>query len=210
MANQQDNSYQATDIKVLVTDIRIENFKQIKPILEQMIKQQAQNLVIITPDMVEEALASVVLNKVKGAFNCVAIKAPGFGLLRKALLEDISIVTGATYITDEIGMKLEDTKLTDLGSIAKVHSTDKNTIITIGEGREEQIADRVSKLKAEMDNLSGYERMKCQERISKLSGGVAVIHVGAPSEMEMKNKKFKIEDALNATRSAIEEGIVDG
>lgn len=210
MANQQDDSYKATEIPILVTDQTIDNFKQIRPIMEKVLKNKGQHMIIICADMVDEALASVNLNKIQGKFDCVAIRAPGFGKIRKELLHDIAVVTWAAFVTADLGMKLEESELETLGKVNKITATMTNTIITQSEDREDAINARVERIKTDMENLSSdYELSKYQERISKLTWGIGVIKVGAHTRMEMLQKKFKIEDALNATKSAIQEWIVD-
>ena len=168
-------------------------------------------LLIIAEDVDGEALASLVLNKIRGMLNILTIKAPGFGDRKKEMLRDIAVVTGATLITEELGIKLEDTTIDMLGKAEKVISSKDNTVIVSGKGNPDEIEARANQIKGQLSQTtSDYDREKLAERLAKLVGGVAVIQVGAATEMEMKNKKYKIEDALNATRAAIEEGIVAG
>ena len=198
------------DPYVLITDRKISSVADILPVLEQVVKQGKQ-IVIIAEDLDGEALATIVVNKLRGTFKALAVKAPGFGDRRKAMLEDIAILTGGTVISEEIGRKLDSVTLEDLGRARQVRSTKEETTIVDGAGDKAQIAARVDQLKKQIaDTTSDFDREKLQERLAKLSGGVAVLYVGAPSEVEMKEKKDRVEDALSATRAAIEEGTVPG
>ncbi len=197
--------------QILITDKKISSIAEILPLLEKMAAAGRKDLVIIAEDVDGEALTTLVLNKLRGTFNTVAVKAPGFGDRRKAMLEDIAILTGARVISQEVGLKLENAEMTDLGQAAKVIATKDHTTIVGGQGDKKALAERVSQLRAEMANsTSDFDKEKIQERLAKLSGGVAVIKVGAATEVEMKEKKHRIEDALAATKAANEEGIVPG
>ena len=196
---------------ILVTDKKISSLKDILPVLESMAQTGRKDILIIAEDVEGEALASLILNRLKGALNAVPVKAPGFGDRKKEILKDIAAVTGATLITEELGIKLEDANLDMLGKADKVIVNKDETIIVAGKGEEDEIEARANQIRSQIENSkSDYDKEKLAERLAKLVGGVAVIKVGAATEMEMKNKKFKIEDALNATRAAIEEGIVAG
>ena len=198
------------DPYVLITDRKISSVADILPVLEQVVKQGKQ-IVIIAEDLDGEALATIVVNKLRGTFKALAVKAPGFGDRRKAMLEDIAILTGGTVISEEIGRKLDSVTLEDLGRARQVRSTKAETTIVDGAGDKAQIAARVDQLKKQIaDTTSDFDREKLQERLAKLSGGVAVVEIGAATEVEMKDKKYRVEDALNATRAAVEEGIVAG
>ena len=195
---------------VLITDKKISNIQDVLPLLEQIL-QQGRPLVIIADDVDGEALPTLVLNKLRGTFNVVAVKAPGFGDRRKAMLEDIAILTGGTVITEDLGLELKDTSINELGHAAKIVVTKDSTTVVEGAGSSENITQRVSLLKAQAaETTSDFDREKLQERLAKLSGGVAVIKVGAATETELKDRKLRIEDALNAARAAVEEGILSG
>ena len=199
-----DNPY------ILITDKKISNIQEILPLLQEVV-QQGRALLIVADDVDGEALPTLVLNKIRGSFNVVAVKAPGFGDRRKAMLEDIAILTGATLITDDLGLQLKDTTLDQLGTAHKVIVTKENTTITEGAGDSAQIKERVEQIKKQIaETTSDFDREKLQERLAKLAGGVAVIKVGAATETELKERKYRIEDALNATRAAVEEGFVPG
>jgi len=198
------------DAYILITDKKISNIQEILPVLEQIV-QSGQKLVIIAEDIEGEALATLLVNKLRGTFTCVAVKAPGFGDRRKAMLEDIAILTGGQVITDDLGLDLKETTVDQLGRAKQVKIQKENTIIVDGAGNTEMISARVAQIKAQIEETtSDFDREKLQERLAKLSGGVAVIRVGAATEVEMKEKKLRIEDALAATRAAVEEGIVPG
>ena len=199
-----DNPY------ILLTDKKISNIQEILPLLQEVV-QQGRALLIVADDVDGEALPTLVLNKIRGSFNVVAVKAPGFGDRRKAMLEDSAILTGATLITDDLGLQLKDTTLDQLGTAHKVIVTKENTTITEGAGDSAQIKERVEQIKKQIaETTSDFDREKLQERLAKLAGGVAVIKVGAATETELKERKYRIEDALNATRAAVEEGFVPG
>lgn len=195
---------------ILVTDKKISSFQDILPLLEQVV--QSNRPILIVADEVEgDALTNIVLNRMRGTFTAVAVKAPGFGDRRKAMLEDLAILTGAQVITDDLGLELKDASIDMLGSANKVEVTKDNTTVVDGDGDENNIDARVSQIKAQIEETdSDFDREKLQERLAKLAGGVAVIKVGAASETELKERKLRIEDALNSTRAAVEEGIVAG
>ena len=198
------------DALILITDKKISNIQEILPLLEQIVKT-GRTLLIIAEDVDGEALATIILNKLRGTFNCVCVKAPGFGDRRKEMLQDIAILTGGTVISSELGMELKDAQLNMLGQAHQVKVTKENTVIVDGAGSAEEIRARVNQIQRQIESTtSDYDREKLQERLAKLGGGVAVIKVGAATETEMKEKKLRIEDALNATRAAVEEGIVPG
>lgn len=195
---------------ILITDKKISSIQEILPVLEQVV-QSGKALVIIAEDVDGEALATLVLNKLRGTFNCVAVKAPGFGDRRKEMLRDIAILTGGEVITEELGYELKDANLEMLGNASTVKIDKENTIIVHGSGDSQAIQERARQIKAQYEeSTSEFDREKLQERLAKLTGGVAVINVGAATETEMKEKKLRIEDALNATRAAVEEGLVSG
>ena len=199
-----DNPY------ILLTDKKISNIQEILPLLESLM-QESGKLLIVCDDMESEALSTLILNKLRGVLNVVAVKAPGFGDKRKAMLQDIATLTGAEVITQDLGLELKDTTIAQLGRAKQVKVQKENTIIVDGAGDKGQIADRVAQIKAQIsETKSDYDKEQLQERLAKIAGGVAVIGVGAATEVEMKDKKLRIEDALSATKAAVEEGIVAG
>ena len=198
------------DALILITDKKISNTQEILPLLEQIV-QSGKKLVIIAEDVEGEALTTLVLNKLRGTFTCVAVKAPGFGDRRKEMLQDIAILTGGTVITSDLGLELKDATIDQLGRARQVKITKEDTIIVDGQGDQNEIKNRVGQIRQQIENTtSDFDREKLQERLAKLAGGVAVIKVGASTEIEMKEKKMRIEDALSATKAAVEEGIVAG
>ncbi len=212
--------YMATDMEkmeavlddafILITDKKISAVQDILPLLEQIV-QAGKKLLIVAEDLDGEALTTIILNKLRGTFTCIAVKAPSFGEKRKEMLRDIAILTGGQVITSDLGLELKDATIADLGRARQVKVTKENTIIVDGAGDTDAIKDRVAQIRGELENTtSSFDKEKLQERLAKLAGGVAVIKVGAATEVEMKEKKLRIEDALNATRAAVEEGIVPG
>ncbi|MBQ5311921.1 MAG: chaperonin GroEL [Oscillospiraceae bacterium] len=198
------------DAYLLITDKKISSIQEILPLLEQIV-QSSKKLVIIAEDVEGEALSTLIVNKLRGTFTCVAVKAPGFGDRRKEMLRDIAILTGGEVISEEIGLELKETQVNQLGRAKQVKITKENTIIVDGAGNKKAIKERISQIKSQIEvTTSDFDREKLQERLAKLSGGVAVIKVGAATEIEMKEKKLRIEDALAATKAAVEEGIVAG
>jgi len=198
------------DALILITDKKISAIQELLPLLEQVV-QSGKKLVIVAEDVEGEALSTLIVNRLRGTLNVVCVKAPGFGDRRKEMLQDIAILTGGTVISSELGFELKETQLFQLGQARQVKVTKENTIIVDGAGEAEAIAARIAQIKSQIEvTTSEYDREKLQERLAKLSGGVAVIKVGAATEVEMKEKKLRIEDALNATRAAVEEGIVAG
>ena len=212
--------YMATDMEkmeaviddafILITDKKISSVQDILPVLEQIV-QAGKKLLIVAEDLDGEALTTIILNKLRGTFTCIAVKAPSFGEKRKEMLRDIAILTGGQVITSDLGLELKDATIADLGRARQVKVTKENTIIVDGAGDSDAIKDRIAQIRGELENTtSSFDKEKLQERLAKLAGGVAVIKVGAATEVEMKEKKLRIEDALNATRAAVEEGIVPG
>ena len=198
------------DALILITDKKVTNIQEILPLLEQVVKA-GRKLLIVAEDIEGEALATIILNKLRGTFVCVCVKAPGFGDKRKEMLQDIAILTGGQVISSDLGMELKDADISVLGQARQVKVTKENTVIVDGAGSGEEIKARIAQINAQIETTnSEYDKEKLQERLAKLAGGVAVIKVGAATETEMKEKKLRIEDALNATRAAVEEGIVAG
>ena len=198
------------DAYILITDKKIASIQEILPLLEEIVKA-GKKLVIIAEDIEGEALSTIIVNKLRGTFTCVGVKAPGFGDRRKEMLKDIAILTGGTYISSELNMNLPDTQITDLGTARQIKVTKDNTVIVDGAGDANEIKARIAEIKNTISvTTSDYDKEKLQERLAKLSGGVAVIKVGAQTEVAMKEQKLRVEDALNATRAAVEEGIVAG
>ena len=204
MVAELDNPY------ILITDKKISNIQEILPLLEQIV-QSGSKLLIIAEDIEGEALTTLIVNKLRGTFQVVAVKAPGYGDRRKEMLQDIAILTGGKVISEELGYELKDATLDDLGRAKSAKITKENTVIVDGMGAKEDIAGRVNVIKAQLEETtSEFDKEKLQERLAKLAGGVAVIRVGAATETEMKEAKLRMEDALNATRAAVEEGIISG
>lgn len=211
VTNTDNMKAEFEDPFILITDKKISSLQEVLPVMEKLAGSGKKDLVIIADDIEGEALATFVVNKLRGAFNVLAIKAPGFGDRRKEMLEDIAVLTGGRLISEEVGLKLEKTEIEDLGRARKVVSTKDNTTIVEGKGEEEKIKERVNQIKKAIEaSDSDFDKEKLQERLAKLSGGVAVIKVGAATETEMKEKKDRIEDALAATKAAVEEGVVPG
>jgi len=211
ITNSETMVAELEDPYILIYDKKISAATDIVPLLEKLVQVGKRELVILAEDVDGEALATMVLNKLRGVFNVLAVKAPGFGDRRKAMLQDIAVLTGAQVITEEMGRKLETATLEDLGGARKVTSTKDDTTIVEGHGDVSQIKGRIEQIKVEIENsTSDYDKEKLQERLAKLAGGVAVIRVGAGTETELKEKKHRVEDALSATRAAVEEGIVPG
>ncbi len=210
VTNADQMKTELEDPYILITDKKISAISDLLPVLEKVL-QVSKNLVIIAEDIDGEALATLVVNKLRGTLNCLAVKAPGFGDRRKAMLEDIAMLTGGKVISEEIGRKLDSTTVADLGRARKVVSDKDNTTIVEGKGSDEAIKARIKQIKAQIEETtSDYDKEKLQERLAKLAGGVAVIKVGAATEVELKEKKHRVEDALSATRAAVEEGILPG
>ncbi|MFH1233945.1 MAG: chaperonin GroEL [Patescibacteria group bacterium] len=211
ITNSESMKAEVEDPFILITDKKISGLQEILPLLEKMAQSGKKDLVIIADEIEGEALATFVVNKLRGTFNVLGIKAPGFGDRRKSMLEDIAILTGGIFITEEVGLKLENTTIENLGQARKVIASKDDTTIIEGKGDDKAIKNRVAQIRKEIEvTESDYDKEKLQERLAKLSGGVAVIKVGAATEVEMKEKKDRIEDALNATRAAVAEGIVPG
>jgi len=211
MTNTETMKAEFNEPYILITDKKIASVQEILPLLEKIAQSGKKDLVIIADEIEGEALATFVVNKLRGTFNVLGIKAPGFGDRRKAMLEDIAILTGGKFITEEVGLKLEKAEISDLGSARKVVSSKDDTTIVEGKGDKKAINNRVAAIRKELEITdSDYDKEKLQERLAKLAGGVAVIKVGAATETEMKEKKDRIEDALNATRAAVAEGVVAG
>jgi chaperonin GroEL len=210
VTNSEKMIAELNDAHILITDKKISNVQEILPLLNQVL-QEGLKLLIIAEEIEGEALATIIVNKLRGALNCVAVKAPGFGDRRKAMLEDIAILTGGQVISSDLGIELKDVDISMLGRAKQVKVDKENTTIVEGAGSADAIAARIKAIKAQIEETtSDYDREKLQERLAKLAGGVAVINVGAATEVEMKEKKLRIEDALNATRAAVEEGIIPG
>ncbi|MDH5201590.1 MAG: chaperonin GroEL, partial [Candidatus Bathyarchaeota archaeon] len=210
VTNTERMEAELEDPYLLITDKKLSAIADILPVLERVL-QVTKNLVIICDDCDGEALATLVVNKLRGTFNALVVKAPGFGDRRKAMLEDISILTGGSFITEEMGRKLENAQVADLGRARRVVASKEDTTIIEGHGSDEAIQARIKQIKAQIDETSSdFDREKLQERLAKLAGGVAILKVGAATEVELKEKKLRVEDALSSTRAAVEEGIVPG
>ena len=211
VTNSERMEAEIEDPYILITDKKISSAQDIVPTLEKLVQIGKREIVVIAEDVDGEALATLVLNKLRGMVNALAFKAPGFGDRRKAMLRDIAVLTGGQVITEELGRKLDSVMLEDLGRASKVVSTKDNTTIVGGAGESSAIQGRIGEIRAEIEaSTSDYDREKLQERLAKLAGGVAIIRVGAATETELKEKKHRVEDALSATRAAVEEGIVPG
>ncbi len=211
ISNSETMKAEMNDPYILVTDKKIASLQEILPLLEKVVQSGKKDLVIIAEEIEGEALATFVVNKLRGTFNVLGIKAPGFGDRRKAMLADIAVLVGSRVISEEVGLKLDKTELEDLGRARRVVSSKDNTTIIDGAGDKKMIAERIAQIRKEKElSDSDFDKEKLQERLAKLSGGVAVIKVGAATETEMKEKKYRIEDALNATKAAVEEGVVPG
>jgi len=211
VTNAESMEAEVQDPYILITDRKLSAANDIVPLLEKLVQSGKRDLVVIADDIEGEALATLVLNKLRGMFNCLAVKAPGFGDRRKAMLQDIAVLTGGTVISEQTGQSFENVAISDLGRARRVVSTKDDTTIIEGMGTEEDIKGRMEQIRKEIETTtSDYDREKLQERLAKLSGGVAIIRVGAATEVELKEKKHRVEDALSATRAAVEEGIVPG
>jgi len=211
ITNPEAMQAELADPYILIYDKKISAATDMVPVLEKLVQIGKRDLVVIAEDVDGEALATLVFNKLRGMINCVAVKAPGFGDRRKAMLQDMAILTGGTVITEELGRKLESAEISDLGRCDKILVTKDDTTVIGGQGDAKQIKGRIHQIRAEIDNsTSDYDREKLQERLAKLAGGVAIIRVGAGTEVELKEKKHRVEDALSCTRAAVEEGIVPG
>ncbi len=211
ITNPEKMSAEFEDSYILVTDKKISGLQEILPLMEKMVQSGKKNLVVIADEIEGEALATFVVNKLRGVFNVLAVRAPGFGDRKKEMLQDIGVLTGAKVITEDLGLKLENVGLNDLGRARKIIATKDNTTIVEGKAKKQAVEDRIINIKRELElATSEFDKEKLRERLAKLSGGVAVIKVGAATETEMKERKFKVEDAVNATKAAVEEGVVVG